>query len=192
MEAVWRESLEQANEMLLSITASDLSQGTSTPASGVTNATIQGVRTIAINVIGAVAYGTKVSWAQRPEPAPSGCRTSYLESILTVVENLAPSAMIPAWLLSSPIFPANITRVGDAVTDFPKHVRRLLEEERRSSSTSARVNLMSTMIKMSDYSNFGADGSSKTKLFLSDNEIAGNLFQFTVAGEYCAMTFDRP
>ena len=191
METVWRESLEQANEMLLTITKSGLSSGTSTPTSGETNATVQDVRTIAINVIGAVAYGTKVSWAQKPQHAPPDCRTSYVESILTVVENLAPAAMIPTWLLTSPIFPASITKVGDAVRDFPKHVRRLLEEERRSSSTSAKANLMSTLVKMSDSSNFVADGSSKSKLFLSDNELAGNLFQFTVAGEYFAMAFDK-
>ena len=145
---------------------------------GETNATIAGVRSIAINVLGAVLYGAPRSWREGSTKAPPGYKLSYMDSILAVVENLVPAAVFPVKLLTSPVMPPNIQRVGHAMTEFPRHVDRLLEEERRSHRPEKR-DLMSTLVKVSDAKN--TDSESKVKLFLSEKELAGNLFQFSVS-----------
>lgn len=175
----------QAREMLDSFTTKPAGEASSASsnrkAAGETNATIQGVRSIAINVLGAVGYGTPKSWSDEAAKAPPGYQLSYLDSIMAVVENLVPATFVPVKLLTSPIMPPSIQRIGFAVKEFPHHVDALLKSE-RSSSHSNTNNLMSTLVKVSDAENDGSAGASMNKLYLSENELAGNLFQFTIAG----------
>ena len=146
---------------------------------GETDGMIAGCRSIAINVLGFVGYGSQRSWRQESTEPPIGFRMSYMDSILAVVENLIPAAMVPVKILTSPVMPKSIQSVGYAVTEFPEHVKDLLETERLSKRP-PKDNLMSTLVKVSDAQN--VDMNSKTKLFLSEKELAGNLFQFTIAG----------
>lgn len=134
-----------------------------------------------MNVLGAVGYGTPKSWSDDAAKAPKGYRLSYLDSITAVVENLVPAALVPVKFLTSPIMPQNIQRIGFAVAEFPHHVEALLKSE-RSSNRPTTNNLMSTLVKLSDSENDPAAGASNNKLYLSEEELAGNLFQFTVAG----------
>ena len=148
-------------------------------AAGETDATIPGFRSIAINVLGAVGYGTPRSWRQENPKAPPGYELSYMEAILAVVENLVPATFVPVKILTSPVMPKGVQRIGFAVSEFPRHVKELLQRERESQSPS-RTNLTSTIIKVSQ--NEETAVTSKTRPSLSENELAGNLFQFTVAG----------
>lgn len=162
------------------------SQKTSIPEdernpAGQTNATIPGIRSIAINVLGSVGYGTPKSWRQGSAKAPPGYQLSYMEAIGIVAENLVPSTFISPKILTSPVMPKSIQHIGYAVSEFPGHVKTLLEAERKSEH-SAKANLMSTLVKVSDAGNSETAASQKDKLFLSENELAGNLFQFTIAG----------
>lgn len=166
-------------ETFTSLGSKSVEDTSPTMISGETDSTIAGVRSIAINVLGAVAYGTPKSWRQEPVKPPPGYKLSYMESILTVVENLLPAAIIPVKLLLSPVMPASIQRVGYAVTEFRGHVKKLLETERQADRPD-KGNLMSTLIRVSDAGH--NDRDSKNKLFLSEDELSGHLFQFTIAG----------
>lgn len=174
----------QAREMLQCFTSStikrDQRQAEDTVA-GETDATIQGVRTIAINVLGFVGYGSQKPWGQSSLSAPPGYHLSYMDSILAVVQNLIPAALVPARLLTSPVMPKSVQNIGFAVTEFPAHVKDLLQAE-RASKVSDKVNLMSTLVKASDAKKDEQSSDPKVKLSLTEEELAGNLFQFTVAG----------
>ena len=148
---------------------------------GETDATIAGVRSIAINVLGSVAYGQQQSWQQETNKAPPGYRLAYMDAIIAVVENLMPAGLLPAKLLSSPVMPKSIQRIGIAVEEFPRHVKQLLETERASERPN-QANLLSTLVTASDAEGTRSTATSSSKSYLSESELAGNLFQFTVAG----------
>ncbi|KAK3175927.1 hypothetical protein OEA41_007249 [Lepraria neglecta] len=183
--SVWDESCQQAQEMLQHFTSRRKDSGAHDEQSadlGETRATIEGVRSIAINVIGSVAYGTPRSWHHRDAIAQEGFRLSYMDAILAIVENLVPATFVPITILTSPVMPRSIQRIGFAVKEFPVHAKKLLDDERNTSPASGQAkNLMSTLVKVSDAERHATTASSKGS-YLSEHELTGNMFQFTIAG----------
>ena len=139
------------------------------------------MRSIAVNVLGSVAYGKDQSLRENPIEAPPGYRLAYMDAILAVVENLIVATFIPVKLLTSPIMPKSVQRIGFAVDEFPRHVEQLLETERASARPN-QANLLSTLVTASDAESRKSSATSSSELYLSESEITGNLFQFTVAG----------
>jgi hypothetical protein len=150
--------------------------------SGETDGTIEGLRTIAINVLGSAGYGTPQSWKQESVTPPPGHRLTYMDAVAEVVNNLVSVALVSPKVLCAPFMSEGIRRIGYAVTEFPSHIEKLLEKE-RSIAGPTRNNLMSVLVRLSD-SEKSQETSMPTKasLYLSENEIRGNLFIFTVAG----------
>ncbi|KAG8528346.1 uncharacterized protein KY384_007264 [Bacidia gigantensis] len=176
-KAVWNEASSQANALLTSLTDVQSAKGNV----GQTDATMAGIRSIAIKVIGSVIYGTQSSWQEGTTEAPKGYRLTYMDVILEVIEKLFIAVFVPTKVLTSPIMPKSIQRVGYAVEEYPRHVQQILESERDTGHAS-RKNLLSTLIAASDAESARNTGASKSRMYLSDKELAGNFFQFTVAG----------
>lgn len=176
---VWSESSTQAIELLASLaresSGDTRSQGGKTADLPATRSTVAGVRTIAINVLGSVAYGDQQSFSSESAKPPPGYKLAYMDTILALVQNLIPATFISSTILTSPVMPANVQRIGHSVHEFPKHVQALLSRE-RASSRSGQANLLSTLVAASDAE------SKQSKFHLSESELAGNLFQFTIAG----------
>ena len=176
---VWSESSAQANALLESLARESSggaqSQGAKKADLPATRSTVAGVRTIAINVLGSVAYGDEQSFSSESAKPPPGYKLAYMDTILALVQNLIPATFISTKILTSPVMPPNVQRIGHAVLEFPKHVQTLLSRE-RASSRSGQANLLSTLVAASDAE------SKQSKFYLSESELAGNLFQFTIAG----------
>lgn len=148
---------------------------------GETDETVDGLRGIAIHVLGSAGYGISQPWkeeAQEPEP---GHKLTCIDGLHAVINNFIFAAVLPAKILTLPLMPKAIRKLGIAVQEFPIYSREMLERERALSvsSTQTRNNLMSTLVKASDAEK---QLDSKTSQSLSEHEIVGNLFQFTVAG----------
>ncbi|KEF51793.1 uncharacterized protein A1O9_12130 [Exophiala aquamarina CBS 119918] len=184
---VFGESVSQARQMLSSYMGE---------VKGVTDETLQGMKTIAINVLGTVGFGISQPWkqgeAQKPE---KGFRHTYMEATRTVVENIIEAAVIPAKLLTTPLFAPSWQAIGHAKNEFPIHTKRMLARERELQRTTSetRSNLMSILVKIADGATASVDTektggrvneSEKEKrvLRLSEEEVLGNLFIFTSAG----------
>lgn len=77
----------------------------------------------------------------------------------------------------------SVRRIGIGLQEFPLRTKEMLEAERKSarSDASPRNNMMSTLVRLSDSVKNGEEVSSKLQN-LSEEEILGNLFQFTAAG----------
>ena len=174
MGLVWEESSAQATEMLEYFLAT---------VNGETNETIQGLRSIAMNVLGSAGYGTSQPWKQDAKVSESRYRLTYVDAVSAVVNNIIPIAVFPAVIFSLPIMPESIRRIGTALQEFPLRTKEMLEAERKSagSDASARNNMMSTLVRLSDSVKDGGEINSKSQN-LSEEEIMGNLFQFTAAG----------
>ena len=170
----------------------------STSGAGVTTASIEGLRRIAINVLGSVGYGKPQAWSAPPEAPGPGYTLSYMDSLFAIVNNTAAAVLVPPWLMCLPIWPRSVRRLGDAVREYPEHNRAMVAGERKLAEEDVEVdekggrekknNLMSVIVKLSDeekkaQGREGAKGGVGGKrLYLEEEEIYGNLFLFTLAG----------
>ncbi|KAG4030675.1 hypothetical protein MFRU_011g01330 [Monilinia fructicola] len=169
MDAVWKESLTQTRDMLSAL--SDSSKDTQT---GSGNVIFEGLRTITINVIGFINFGTHRSWGEaRAE------KTGFNSALLSVVQNLFATVFIPAKYLTLPFMPNSVKNIGIAKTEFPLHLNRIIDEERRSPSSDK--SLIASLVKIADQEK-KVSRSSKTSTYLTEEEITGNLFAMTVGG----------
>ena len=198
MSAVWHESSEQAREMLGSFTGSVVKEKDSSHSfpgeSGETNGTIEGVRRITINVIGATGYGSRRSWVQAAsDVVPSaGYKLTFMEAVMAIVNNSILSVFLPTDLLCWRVMPNVIQTLGAATKEFPGYARDFIAEERRSPSTrktliGALVKNMSTGVtkndeKTADEQNYFSSKPANSSATFSEDEIIGNLFNFTIAG----------
>ncbi|KAH7012545.1 cytochrome P450 [Microdochium trichocladiopsis] len=145
------------------------------------------------------------------KPAPHADMT-YVDAISLCTELLLFAAFVPGAILRLPIMPYSMRRLGIALERLPKLTNDLLDNERRGSGTTLTkkdVNLGSaatpaapdtiirTLVRLSDEAkeqenncdqgnqtkepDSGTVGSGKSQ-YLSEDEIAGNLFIFTAAG----------
>ena len=185
--------MEQANDMLDSFTESkgsangDAKGRVKNPNStGITNEAIDGLRRIAINVLGAVGYGKPRRWGAEEETAPRGHKMNYMESLSTIINNTAVTVFVPPWLLCLPFFPPKVQNIGVASKEYPAH-NRLLVANDRATADPTKNNLMSVIVRLSDQEKKQQEQqkqsqNSRSRLYLSEDEIYGNLFLFTIAG----------
>jgi cytochrome P450 len=172
MKTVWDESTTQTAEML------DSFNRTAQKPHG-PGGIIEGLKRITIDVIGYITFGTQQSWKEVDHThAPEGFKTTFSSSVLTIVNNLFPVVFLPAKLLTLPFMPKAVRKIGTAKIEFPLHLRGKIIRERSSQSSTAT--LVTSLVKLAAQSH--PTNVSKSSTFLSEEEIAGNLFAFTVAG----------
>lgn len=178
-EKVWDESLTQARQMagfLLRVPA------------GLADDTISSLRAVAINVLGRVGYDEPKPFRPMELPRTPDAPMTYVEAISICTELLVLASLLPGWLLRLPFMPTPIRTVGAALANLPGLTKDMLDEERRQAAETdtARDNLMSMLVRLSDQGKaddrLGKGGSGGTGQFLTEDEIAGNLFVFTGAG----------
>lgn len=178
--AVWGEGIEQAMEMLRNFTKDSKNGG----FAGTTDRSIEGLRNIAINVLGAATYGTPRQWAEEEEKAPAGHKLSYIEALLFILNHFAASMYFEPPVLRLPFMPSSMHKLADALTEYPGYVEDMIAAE-RANADADRNNIMTAMIKVSDQDknkNEQGNSTSNSELHLSEPEIRGNMFLFTVAG----------
>ena len=154
--------------------------------SGVTHASIEGLRRIAINVLGAVGYGKPKRWSITEDPAPPGYKLGYMESLFVIINNLAAVVLIPTWIMCLPVFPTKVGKLATAAKEYPIHNRKMVAQERQSADPTKNT-LMSVIVRLSDQEKerekkANSTSTPKSRLYLSEDEIYGTMFVFTLAG----------
>ena len=171
MELVWSESSTQTSDMLSSFTSP------SNPHPGETNETFQGLKTITINVINRICFGAERSWNEEVAISPKpGFQLTFAKSIVTIVDNLFPSVFLSAKFMSLPFMPSYMRKIGRAKTEFPLYLKDTIDSERKSPT--AKNTLITSLVKLADQDSNGKMGAT----YLREDEIGGNLFNFTIAG----------
>jgi cytochrome P450 len=133
---------------------------------------------------------------------------SYVDAIALCTENLLLAAFLPASLLKLPVMPRLLQTLGLALTRLPSLTQNMLDQERQralhTASSASNIStgkpdgspttIMSTLVRLSDQEKNRAEGDNAsvlkhdqsmkrdTKSYLTEEEIAGNLFIFTAAG----------
>ena len=159
-----------------------------------TNGVVAGTRTIAMNGLGAAGYGKRVTWRSDGERGKGDAATAvgrplnFLDAIAIIADNIVPATILAPWLCKLPIMPASVRRIGEASAAYTPNAEALLREERfavQSTTKEAAMksnSLIRAMVRISDDAKARGSDSGKTALHLTEDEIHGSLFQFTVAG----------
>lgn len=176
MDTVWAESQRQAGDMLDSF----MTDG------GTTTGTIEGLRKIAFNLLQCVGYGHPQPWGEKAGDALPGRHMPYMEALHELIDGFLVIAFVPSKVLKLPFMPSAVKRKGHALQDFLIYTQEMLEKE-RDTDTSAekpRNNLLSLLSTISQKTAKGVllGVPSAESQSLSDNEVTGNLYQFTLAG----------
>jgi Cytochrome P450 len=170
-ESVWKESRQQSCSMLNYLVCH--------PG----NKTIDGLRNVAINVLGHSGYGQTQPWSTKSHvntKASDKEDMTYFKAISLVTIMLIEAAFLPPILMKLPFMPASLRLLGHAMENLPRYTNALLNREREAKieNGQTRTNLLSMMVQLSDQEKSGG----KTGLSLTEAEISGNLFLFSAAG----------
>jgi hypothetical protein len=195
---VWSESVDQASSLANLLVAS-----CSASPAGSSASTIPGLRAIAMHVLGRIGYGQHKPFALPSSSNRPSMDMSYVDAIALCTENLISAAFIPASLLKLPFMPRLLQTLGNALTRLPSLTRDMLDQERQKAGatapglgliptaipSSSRITIMGTLVRLSDQEKSRAEGEKTDQTtkrdrssYLTEEEIAGNLFIFTAAG----------
>ncbi|KAF4625603.1 hypothetical protein G7Y89_g12562 [Cudoniella acicularis] len=177
-KTVFNESIHQTKGLLGEV----LGHGNT----GETNRIFDMMKKITVNVLSGAGMGTSVEWKNNANEKPNpGFKMTYIEAVKHVIESVAGPIILPRWFLSNyPNFLPGyktLNSLSYAVTEFPMHTRNMLNQERHRIVTAhgeTRNNIMSQLLHASEQ----GDGKMKGVKALSEDEMLGNLFIFTVAG----------
>jgi cytochrome P450 len=168
-KSVWAESCSQATKM----------SGYLVENPG--GKTINGLRNIAINVLGRSSYGQSQEWTP-DEPIDTSDvqqELTYFKGISLITLMLLQAAFLPPKFMKLWFMPSGLRLLGRGMEALPKLTRDLLDSERNAAKKDSvpRNNLLSQMIRLSDECK-----ASKSGLTLTEEEIHGNLFLVSAAG----------
>jgi cytochrome P450 len=153
------------------------------------------VTKLALHIISAAGFGHKMQWqgydSHQPDPnaETSMPKVTFAESLKTFVDEIFVLFIFPKWFLKfSPS--AHLRKIHKAPDIFSKHVQQAINEARSKHNMEQgyenkqqlrKNDLLSNMINSG-----GSHGSDKGRL--SDQEIIGNVFIFTLAGHETTAT----
>jgi cytochrome P450 len=172
----WSKESREKRESASSITVDDLENS---------------VTKLALHIISAAGFGHQMQWHGHDSNAAESStrKVTFAESLKTFVDEIWLLMIFPAWLLKfSPS--AHLRRVHKAPDIFAKHVQQAINQARsednmqlqQQQNPPRKNDLLSNMINSGDISH----GSDKGGL--SDQEITGNVFIFTLAGHETTAT----
>ncbi|KDN63942.1 hypothetical protein CSUB01_06575 [Colletotrichum sublineola] len=191
--------------------AADPGKPASDPAPGGTGDTFPGLRSVAINVLSHIAYGgARKPFDLISLPRDPKADMTYVDAISLSASFLVVAALVPRWLLRLPVMPKILQTLGAALARLPSLTRDMLDRERRraaeeettdggADSQAGPRTIMSLLVRLSDQEKKQADadavssekkvvttggggGAMIKKAYLTEDEIGGNLFIFTIAG----------
>lgn len=164
------------------------------------------LRTVAINILTRIAYGRDTPDHSSFASGDTHMDLSYVDAITVCTEQLLAAAFVPAKVLRLPVMPRSLQKLGRALTHLPRLTSDTLDQERKknihAAPASSQMNpntIMTTLVRLSDQAreqdqsggkasfssnDKGTAGNSTSaiKSYLTEDEIAGNLFIFTAAG----------
>ncbi len=166
---VWRQSLAQASDMLNS--------WIKTGREGVSKTKID-TETLALHVLIAAGFGKTYDFGgggvTKPPP---GHVLSYRDSLKVVLGNLFTTIIMSSLTLPNILLTRNLIHAKDCIKEFREYLVEMVEEERQSlhHREEEKDNLLSVLVRISEAGATGRQG-------LSNEEIYGNLFIYTLAG----------
>jgi cytochrome P450 len=152
-----------------------------------TKSTINGLRVVAVNVLGQAGYGQSKAWTTDLKHSSSqDNKLTYFEAVAVIIDNILPAAMMPIRMMRWSFMPKILHKLALALEEAPVRAMEMLEEERINlkASAEAKSNMMSMLVRLGEQENEREKDSTTTSSgqHLTEDEIRGNLFIFSAAG----------
>jgi len=177
---VWLESLRQAADMRDWWVQSGPAGGTKVAAD---------TRTLSLHVLSCVGFGTSHDFRKSGFAAPTQGHSMTLRESLTVVySNIFMVILLPHKLLSFPFLPKKLSDVGQALEEYKRYMVEMIEQEKQLLTQRApgTGNLISLLVRGSKQAQTlltsSTETSSDSAEGLTDSEVMGNVFIYTLAG----------
>lgn len=164
--SVWHESVQQTRDMLKLWKMS--TTGIST--------TVLDTTTVGLNVLTGCVFGIMQKFGEEHPELKADGQLSYRDAIMIVVKRFPILLVLPEKYLCLPFMPSAVRLLGRACKEFRAHVNTMLIRERESKN-GVHANLLTNLIRASE-----AEKANKESIGLTDEELLGNMFVFTVAG----------
>ncbi|OAX83807.1 hypothetical protein ACJ72_01828 [Emergomyces africanus] len=170
-KSVWKESCQQACDMLKYVVKNPGNQ------------TLQGLKSIAINVIGQAGLNQSGRWTpdlQHGFGEVTIGKAAFWETLLLTTQMVIEAALLPAKVMKLPFMPPALRLMGYHMERLSGYIEEVLNDERKAAANveGRRSNFLSLLLKLSDEEKHtGQSGFS-----LTDEEISGSLFVFSTAG----------
>lgn len=171
---IFEESLKQTTGLLDEVT--DHGEKTSME----TFSLFDMMRKITVHVLSGAGMGQPVGWETSSDKPKPGRHTTYMSSVNLLISAVTGPILLPGWVLDNyPAFmPGHslIRSIAQAVREYPVHTREMLQKERQHQNQTGevRADIVSQVLQ--------ATKSDKSGTSLTEDEIVGNLFIFTIAG----------
>jgi cytochrome P450 len=164
-KSVWKESLVQASSMLRTWSSKG-KEGVRTMS--------QDTMTLSLHVLTANGFGKSYDFDAGVQEIPQGHSISYRESLRLIITNIFSTILLARLPIPEWIMPASWLEVKKATAEFMQYMVEILHEERTLTSENQNYNLLSAFLRASE--------AEKERDGLSDSEIFGNLFIYTIGG----------
>lgn len=144
-------------------------------ATGVST-TVADTATVALNVLTRCGFGIMQKFGEKHTEFKADGRLSYRDAVMITVKRFPILLVLPEKYLSLPFMPSAVRLRGRACTEFRAHVNTMLVRAKESKNV-VHTNLLTNLINASE-----AEKANKQSIGLTDEELLGNMFVFTVAG----------
>lgn len=160
--------------------------------------TLDGLRSVAINVLGSAAYGYSQPWSPGFAESLSGGssndektwgsgRIAYFKTVALVVDSFIAAVLIPNSLKKLPFMPESLQFIGRQMERVPQYVKEIFDAHQNTKNTaepvegksSRKENVLDMLLQ---YSQNREKAAATNGLYLTEDELSGNLFVFTGAG----------
>lgn len=173
---VWDEAIRQARSML-SYWLDD--------QSGMVSTMVEDVRLIALHVLTAAGFGISHNFLEGARMTTKGHGMSQKDAMKSVLDNLVRTVVLcqMPWLKKIRwMLPNNIQTAMAAIKEFEESMDDMVAAERHALEQGrgfTKANLISTMVRINHEAKLEGLNSN---LRLSEKEMKGNVFIFTIAG----------
>jgi cytochrome P450 len=186
MATVWKESCLQAHSMIDYL------------AHHTGGETLDGLRSVAINVLGSAAYGYSQPWSpgfaaslsngNNDEKNWGTGRVAYFKTIALVVDSFIAAVLIPSSIKKLPFMPKELQFIGRQMERVPQYVKEIFDAHRTATkspeseggeNSRKKDNVLDMLLQ---YSQNREKSTSTNGLYLTEDEMSGNLWVFTAAG----------
>jgi cytochrome P450 len=186
---VWKESLHQAESMIVQWTGSKDARASGKIEDGAPEA-----MRLSLHVISRAGFGVRLAWPHEEgtTAVPPGHTMTYKSALETLLHQLLSVIIIPKWFLKISPFKIHQTTY-EAYTEWGQYMREMYDTKRNDVKNGTQLgdmDLMGALVKgagiTSESLNAEPDGKGGSKQILSDDEILGNAFVFILAGHETA------
>ncbi|CAE7174329.1 hypothetical protein PTNB73_02647 [Pyrenophora teres f. teres] len=153
---------------------------------------VDDTRKLYLHVFTSVCFGVEYDYmAPEERYIPKGHRRSYKDCLHTTLKDLLILRLVPNWAFKLPALPKRIKDFREASTELLQYLNEMIssaEKQFRENKKDKKVgNLLTYMVcKSEEMREEQGDSLSRDRLYLTGDEVRGNLFTYSLGGHESA------